>query len=82
MTETMKRATPSEREHEAHMALIGARKPTPSETITTKENAKGEGLIEALSTSRGDDETMVEWIMRHAEGHMLLAGLIRPDGVK
>lgn len=65
---------------EVAMALATRRPSSTTESLTTKENAKGEGLIEALTTYRGEDEEWQDWIARHAEMHAFVSVKIRPGG--
>lgn len=73
--------TPTIRLHEVTMAAL-ARRPAATETLTTKENAKGEGLIEGLTTIRAEHESSLEWVARHCEMHALIARTLRPGGTE
>lgn len=65
---------------EVALALAARRPSGTTESLTTKENAKGEGLIEGLTTYRGEDEEWQDWIKRHAEMHAMVSVTIRPGG--
>ena len=65
---------------EVALALATRRPSATTESLTTKENAKGEGLIEALTTYRGEDETPEAWTERHALMHATVRAAIRPEG--
>ena len=62
---------------EIALALATRRPSSTTESLTTKENAKGEGLIEALTTYRGEDEDWSDWIERHCSMHVIVAGALR-----
>ena len=49
-----------------------------TESLTTKENAKGEALIEALTTYRDEGEDRWEWIDRHCAMHVTIRDRLRP----
>jgi predicted metal-binding protein len=65
---------------EVALALATRRPSGTTESLTTKENAKGEGLIEALTTYRAETEGWEDWIERHASMHALVSATIRPVG--
>lgn len=78
MSTTEKR--PPVRMGEVALALAGRRPSSTTESLTTKENAKGEGLIENLTTYRGENETVEDWVERHASMHHAVSLKIRPGG--
>lgn len=68
-----RRLTPSERNHEALMAAIS--RPSRTDSVTVKENAKGDVLIDSLSVSPHEGEGWGPWLRRCAE----MTGLLRAE---
>lgn len=58
-----RRMTPTERNHEALMALINRPARQPSESVTVSRNAKGDKQYEVAATTQ-DGETLEEAVAR------------------